>query len=35
MESRELFVWSFSEMQPQSPEFRMIAALLDTDLCRP
>lgn len=35
LENREMFVWSFSEMEPESPELRMIDALLDSGLCRP
>lgn len=32
---RELFIWSFSELDPASPELRITKALMDTDLCRP
>ena len=31
---RELFVWSFSELDPASPELKIIEALLDTEFCR-
>lgn len=32
---RELFIWSFSELDPASPELKIIEALLDTEFCRP
>ena len=35
MGDRDLFIWSFSELDPASPELRMIEILLDTDFCRP
>ena len=35
MADRELFIWSFSELDPASPELKIIEALLDTEFCRP
>ena len=35
MADRELCIWSFSELDPASPELQIIEAILDTEFCRP